>query len=281
MSLLSLFLVACSGDSDSDDTDLTPTATPDASGSVGASVVPTTDPAAPDAAAVAITGTTHDLQYAVVDLTSLDRVSEQLESEDGPALSHSFTWFDLADAPYVAEAVYEEMETIRADFAAQVGTPPADSPIIQEVTVTAHLLALSDGVVGVWLEIYRFYGANGAEESRALWFDRESEARLSAVDLLAGQSALDELATLAREALERDREDLAAADFVADGTVPTAALFDGIAFTPAGDLLVEFDEGQVGPTASGTPRVAIPADASTELLSDFGLRARDAVLAAR
>jgi hypothetical protein len=273
--LISLALVACAGDSDPDDTDSTPTATPEVSAS--ASAEPTTDPASTDA----ITGTADDLPYAAIDIATLEGVSEQSESEDGPTLSHSFTWFDLEDAPYVAEVVYEEMETIRAEFAAQVGTPAADSPIIQEVTVTAHLVALSDEVVGVWLEIYRFYGANGGEESRTLWFDRASESRMGAVDLLAGQAALDDLAATAREALERDREDLATAGFVADGTAPTAALFDAIAFTPAGDLLVEFDEGQVGPTASGTPRVAIPADAATVLLSDLGLRARDAVLAAQ
>lgn len=287
LGLLALTLVigGCGGD-DEDGPAATATATEEATATTTEEATATTTEEAtsteemtPAAGGEAQAGNVEDLPYATVDLASIEGAEERTEAEEGPPRGYSFTWFELADAPFVGAAVRAEMDAIRADFEEELGTPVPDSPVSQDVTITAQLVAISDDVIGVRLEILEFFGANAGMLSRTLWFDRATEEQFDATALLAGPEALDALAALSREALERDLPDLGT-DMIEPGTEATAELFDGIAFTAEGDLLVEFDEGQVGPTAAGTPRVVVPADAAAPLLSEFGQRAQEAVTAA-
>src|SRR5690606_6878747 len=126
---------------------------------------------------------------------------------------------------------------------------------------------------------FEFFGAGAANRTLTLWIDTTSDKRLPATALLAGDEALAQVVTIVREALHRDRPDLTLADLLERGTSATDANYDSITFTTDGDLLIEFDEYQVGPGAAGSPRVVIPASIAEPLLSDFGQRARQEVVA--
>ena len=131
-----------------------------------------------------------------------------------------------------------------------------------------RLTAARDGVVGVRITTTE----TDSEETRVghstYWYETDDGSVHGSSGLLAGQ---DELATL--NALVLD----GVPDTVATGSLyPISGLYDSLAFSPEGDLIVEFDDGQVAPTSEGRVDVVIERDEAEELLSDFGVRARDA-----
>lgn len=267
--LLSLLVVLIAGCDGGEVASPTATATTTAVATAPADE-PTPQPSAGDLTARA--GSADEIEYATVEDGALD-ITEQTEAEDGPPRGYSFTWSEIDGVPIVGAAVYTQMQAIYEDFQAEVGAPSPDARISQDVTITAELIAASDEVIGVRLDIFKFYGANGAAETRTLWFDVQDDEPYPAIRMLDGQGALDRIAELSGEALERDRPDLGPADLAA-GTEPTDGNFDAIGFTTEGDLIIEFDEGQVGAMSSGW--VVISGDVES-LLSDFGRRARLAV----
>lgn len=258
------------------------------SGAVGATETPSATPT--ETAVVEETvrlGTPVDFPYVLNEPVGATKESETGEREDIP---YSFAWLDVHEAPIVAETVRAEMETILDDFVARFADAPPDSPIRQEITISTDLIARSSDVIGVRLDVFRFFGANGAGSATTLWFDLREGTALPATALLDGASALDRTSDLTRDAfwLARNRTELglplgladadrATADsLLAEGTQSTPEHFDALGFTVDGDLLVELDEGQVAASAAGILRVLIPAPDALRLLSDFGLRAQAA-----
>lgn len=170
------------------------------------------------------------------------------------------------------------IESSRAAFEERFGDLVPGSPVVPELNITFDFLVASGDVIGVRLARYEFAGAGGAESARSLWFDTSGDRALPATALLDGPGALEQVANYARVALQRDRPDLSLPDQLEAGTAATDENYNSIGFTATGDLLIEFDEYQVGPGSSGSPRVLIPAASAALLLSDFGRRAQEQVL---
>ncbi|WP_336209623.1 polysaccharide deacetylase family protein [Nonomuraea sp. LPB2021202275-12-8] len=139
-----------------------------------------------------------------------------------------------------------------------------------ELNVDWQLTAAGD-VAGVRLRTGEFRGADWGNTNRTFWYDQRSGRATDSAGLLSGQSALREVAALVRERLkergqEVDREQV----------TPDRDRFDSMAFNGAGDLVVEFDDCQIGPCSLGRLAVAVPARQVEPLLSEMGRRAQQA-----
>ncbi|MEU8244818.1 polysaccharide deacetylase family protein [Nonomuraea sp. NPDC048916] len=184
----------------------------------------------------------------------------------------------LKDTPRLNEALREEAARLLRTFRAATGpsagaTSGSSSPprsARHELNVDWQLTAASSQVVGVRLRTGRHLGADWTNSTRTLWYDRESRTAVGSTGLLSGEAALGELTGLVKDEL-KDR----------GPTVDWSRLsvkgdaFDSMAFNRAGELVVEFDDCQLGPCSLGRLAVAVPAKKAEPLLSETGRRARD------
>ena len=274
--LLSVGLVsACSGEGDSASptstgtsevaTD-TATAAPSETQTSGATSTPVAD-------ATPFAGDEEAIQYTEV-TPDVEGLSSHTDSNQGEPYKYFETWPTLEGFPVLAEEAGARVTSWRQKFEDQIGPPVPGSPIVQEFNATYTFVVASGDVIGIRFQVYEFPGAGGANLSHTLWFDLQSGEAVPSTALLAGDDALQQVADLAIEALKRDRPDLNIPGGIEDGASATDEHYHSLGFTSDGDLIVEFDEYQVGPGASGSPRVLIPAGVIAPLLSDFGQRAQ-------
>ncbi|MCB9482653.1 MAG: polysaccharide deacetylase family protein [Dehalococcoidia bacterium] len=279
MAMLSVgILGACS--SEGDDTASTPTGTSEV-GTETATATPsvtTTVEASqtPGVAATPFAGE-EDIQYAEV-TPDIAGLSSHTDSNQGEPYKYFETWPTLEGFPVLADEAGSQVTSWRQSFEEQFGPPPAGSPIVQEFNASYSFIVASGDVIGIRFQVYEFPGAGGVNLSHTLWFDLQSGEAVPSTALLDGDAALQQVSDLAIEALKRDRPDLNIPGGIEDGASPTDEHYHSLGFTPDGDLIVEFDEYQVGPGSSGSPRVLIPADVVAPLLSDFGRRAQAEVM---
>lgn len=271
LAALALLVAGCEGETDAAPA-ATDTATPTATASSEPGETATPDPTAQAADGDAV-------EYASVVPEWIEGLDAASESHLRDPFDYFATWPVIEGYPLVGEEMQATVQGIRDTFEERIGAPSPGSPIIQELNIGFEFIVASGSVIGVRLEQYEFFGAGGANLATTLWFDTDADARVPPTALLAGDSALNAVAEISREVLARDRPDLASAGLLEDGTAPTEENFDAIGFTPDGDLLIEFDEYQVGPGASGSPRVVIPWTQAEGLLSDLGRHARQEVVA--
>jgi peptidoglycan/xylan/chitin deacetylase (PgdA/CDA1 family) len=143
-----------------------------------------------------------------------------------------------------------------------------------ELNVDWQLVAASSDVVGVRLRTGRYLGTDWGRSGSILWYDRARSAVTGSAGLLAGQAALYEVAQLVRDGL-RGRVGVDPGELSAD-----PGELDSMAFNRNGDLVVEFDDCQIGSCALGRLGVAVPAEQVEALLSKTGRRAQRSARAA-
>ncbi|WP_236700404.1 polysaccharide deacetylase family protein [Allosalinactinospora lopnorensis] len=102
------------------------------------------------------------------------------------------------------------------------------------------------------------------------WYDATDANTAYSTELLDGQEELVTLNELVKEALADEEHVRASA------LHPIVRLYDSIGFNPDGDLVVEFDQGQVAPEDEGRISVVIDKQEAAPLLSEFGERAQTA-----
>ncbi len=139
-----------------------------------------------------------------------------------------------------------------------------------ELNMGWQLLASSPSVVGIASDSYLLGQGPAANRWRSFWFDPASGALLGVdalIDRAATLAALRSVAS-ARSGIELDK---AGAD-----PVQAAPL---IAFTPAGELLLGFDQCQVADCARGRVTLTIPRATTDRLLTEDGRSARAATVA--
>ncbi|MEV4062058.1 polysaccharide deacetylase family protein [Nonomuraea dietziae] len=137
-----------------------------------------------------------------------------------------------------------------------------------ELNVDWQLTAADDDIVGVRLRTGEFAGATWANSLRTVWYDRSSQQVVDSPGLV---TSLYPLTTIVREELRKRGSEVSY-----DAVRPNPDLFDSMAFNPAGDLVVEFDDYQVGPGALGRVAVSVPEEQAEPLLTETGRRAREA-----
>ncbi|GAA2212654.1 hypothetical protein GCM10009850_081160 [Nonomuraea monospora] len=167
-----------------------------------------------------------------------------------------------------------------------------------ELNVDWQLAAASPEAVAVRLRTGEFQGESWANSTRTFWFDPHTREATGSTGLLAGRAALVRLAGLVREQLaERgdqaeeqltEHEDQAKEQLKERRDQTEEQLkergdqtereggdkFDSMAFNRRGDLVVEFDDCQVGPCSLGRVAVAVPAGRVAPLLSELGRQAQ-------
>ncbi|MEU7003458.1 polysaccharide deacetylase family protein [Nonomuraea sp. NPDC046570] len=181
---------------------------------------------------------------------------------------------DVRTAPALTKKLEQEARRRLDDF---VTSTKPDSPEPRpELNMDWQLTAATHGVTGVRLRTGEFHGANWTNSRRTLWYDHTTDQAFGSTGLLDGESALQTLAGVVQRKLQERKLDVDISAVVADPDV-----FDSMAFNPRGELVVEFDDYQVGPGSLGRVAVAVPPLQTEALLSEAGRRARTAVLAAR
>ncbi|MEU7893438.1 polysaccharide deacetylase family protein [Nonomuraea sp. NPDC049152] len=137
-----------------------------------------------------------------------------------------------------------------------------------ELNVDWQLTAAGSDIIGVRLRTSEFGGANWANSVRTVWYDRITDKVIDSPGLVSNMRPLTAIvrAELRKRASEVDY----------DAVLANPDLFDSMAFNREGDLVVEFDDYQVGPGALGRVAVAVPEQQVEPLLSPTGRRARAA-----
>ncbi|MGP4099817.1 polysaccharide deacetylase family protein [Nonomuraea sp. KM90] len=178
---------------------------------------------------------------------------------------------DLATAPALNEALQEQAERQLRDFRAYT---TGDEPVYPrpELNVDWQLAAASPQAIGVRLRTGQFLGDNWGNSTRTYWFDPHKGKAVDSTGLLSGEAALERLATLVKEQLKK-RGSQVELDIVRAG----GDEFDSMAFNSGGDLVVEFDDCQLGPCSLGRLAVAVPAGQVAPLLSGLGRQAQESV----
>nr|SBO91644.1 polysaccharide deacetylase [Nonomuraea gerenzanensis] len=149
------------------------------------------------------------------------------------------------------------------------GGPVSPRP---ELNVDWQLAASSPEAVAVRLRTGEFQGESWANSTRTVWFDPHTGRATGSTGLLAGDAALRRFAALVREQLKER-----GGQVERDGVTAGSEKFDSMAFNRRGDLVVEFDDCQLGPCSLGRVAVAVPAARVTPLLSELGRRAQRSV----
>ncbi|MET9063508.1 polysaccharide deacetylase family protein [Streptosporangium sandarakinum] len=182
----------------------------------------------------------------------------------------------VADAPRLTEELRRTVtaqldlfdQSVRADRMGIAGRSPH-----AEFNVDWQLTAASEEVLGVRLRTGESAGGGWTESRTTVWYDRVDRRAMDSAGLLRDRAALTELARLARRSLLSRG---AAAN--PQAVTPDPKIFDSIAFNMHGDLVVEFDDSQVGPGFLGRVAVAVPAGTAGPMLSPTGLRAQRAAV---
>ncbi|GGT37469.1 polysaccharide deacetylase family protein [Nonomuraea spiralis] len=193
-----------------------------------------------------------------------------LTNEDDHSRYVHISYPELTDAPGLNHALRAEAERqLRAFRAAK--SVNGDYPR-SELNVDWQLAARSPQAVGVRLRTGEFLGASWGNSTRTFWFDPRTGKAAGSMALLGGQEALDRLAVLVKEQLKGRGPQIERA-----GVRAEADQFDSMAFNRSGDLVVEFDDCQVGPCSLGRVAVAVQAGRVAPLLSELGRRAQESV----
>lgn len=137
-----------------------------------------------------------------------------------------------------------------------------------------NLTAARDGLLGVRMTRVETDSEGSREGYTTYWYDTETAAHHPSAALVGGQEQLEELNGLVRGAVGSGEDGEGPAD---PGVIhPISSLYDSVGFNPDGDLVVEFDAGQVAPAEEGRTRAVVAAGEAEGLLSELGLRVRDA-----
>ncbi|MGC5009291.1 polysaccharide deacetylase family protein [Streptosporangium sp. DT93] len=155
---------------------------------------------------------------------------------------------------------------------------PGDTAVAPEFNVDWLLAAASEEVLGVRLRVGRSMDAGWRESRTTLWYDRTDRRVLDSAGLIRDDAAMTTLVRLVGQEMTRRGTPVRLGSLRLDPLRLDPAMFDSLVFNPRGDLVVEFDDGQVGSRATGRVAVAVPSAVSEPLLSPTGLRARRAVV---
>ncbi|SEG73348.1 Peptidoglycan/xylan/chitin deacetylase, PgdA/CDA1 family [Nonomuraea solani] len=178
---------------------------------------------------------------------------------------------ELAEAPALNKALRAQAERQLKDFRART---KGDDPVHPrpELNVDWQLAAASPQAVAVRLRTGETTGENWGNSTRTYWFDPREGKAFASTGLLSGEKAQERLAELVKDQLKERGSQVER-----DGLTAGGDAFDSMAFNRRGDLVVEFDDCQIGPCSLGRLAVAVPAAKTFPLLSEPGRRAQESV----
>ncbi len=180
---------------------------------------------------------------------------------------------ELPGAPALTKALRAQAERQMKEFHDRTRGDEHLTPR-PELNVDWQLAAASPQAVAVRLRTGEYLGARWGNSTRTYWFDPGAGKAVDSTGLLSGKAALRTLAALVKEQFKERKPQIEQ-----DDLRPGGDAFDSMAFNRSGDLVVEFDDCQLGPCSLGRLAVAVPAWRAAPLLSDLGRRAQEGVRA--
>ncbi|WP_255430080.1 polysaccharide deacetylase family protein [Streptomonospora sp. PA3] len=227
--------------------------------SAGASASPSPSPAPTRA-----TGKRDEL--TVVDTAHIPGLKEQTSTEklEG-GVEAELSYPRIPKAGPFADRLAEITEQEARDFAGvEKGA--------KSYSVDWQVSAAGGNVLGVRL-IQREKDDDGERTGYSTyWYNTESGRTSYSTELLAGQRQLEKFDRMVKKRLK----DTGSVDTAS--LHPIAELYDSIGFNPDGDMVVEFDEGEIAPAKKGRVRAVVPKKQVEPLLSPFGQRAQKAAV---
>lgn len=196
----------------------------------------------------------------VVDPGAVKDVQEEELSYDGP-VDTSVTYPALPHADPLTEYLEERLSSDVAAF-------DDANPGAETYQADWNLTAARQGLVGVRITAAESDAEGERERFSTYWYDTELGQVYESTHLFDSQEALTALNTLVREEVGDDTG--------ISGLYPVSALYDSIGFNPDGDLVVEFDAGQVAPAGQGRTHAVLDHSEIEPLLSDLGTRVHEA-----
>ncbi|WP_053747662.1 polysaccharide deacetylase family protein [Streptomyces sp. MMG1533] len=222
----------------------------------------------------------NDTGSTQVDLSKLKGVSIVSDSSTDRSCPWATSYPDVPGADTMTAAMKKDVEGRLAVFLGEdtggqaTGCGGMDGVEGPELNVSFSFLVASGDVLGVRLAtVDRTSNADGLG-TKAYWYDGAAKKHRTSPGLIADGSQ-DAFVAAVKKRLEK-REG------VTPDTVETAlgdqegrdTYLDDMAFTPDGDLKVDFDRGTVGVPPAGRISVTLPSATVTPWLSDFGSRAQ-------
>ncbi|WP_159941350.1 MULTISPECIES: polysaccharide deacetylase family protein [unclassified Nocardiopsis] len=202
----------------------------------------------------------------VVDPAHVAGAGEAELSYDG-AIPASVTYPVIPNAEPLSDFLEREL-------GAEVRAFEAASPGAVSFEAEWSLTAAHGGLVGVRMTRVETDSEGPREGYTTYWYDTATAEHHPSTALIAGQRELERLNDLVRETAVTADGPPGAVDTAV--LHPISSLYDSMGFNPAGDLVVEFDAGQVAPASAGRAYAVVDAPTAGELLSDLGARVRDA-----
>jgi peptidoglycan/xylan/chitin deacetylase (PgdA/CDA1 family) len=202
-------------------------------------------------------------ELTAVDPAEVPGVEERTDGEDDGDVAVDVAYPAVPGADPLTERLGEITAAEVSDFTGA-------NPGAKRISVDWGLSAAAEDVVAVRL-VQREEDSEGERTGYATyWYDTGSGHTAYATELIADQAGLADLNGLVRERLA-DTEGVDP-----DALQPVLRVYDSMGFNPDGDLVVEFDAGQVAPVKEGRVSAVVPRADAEPLLSEFGVRARDA-----
>ncbi|GAB3497693.1 polysaccharide deacetylase family protein [Nocardiopsis coralliicola] len=197
-----------------------------------------------------------------VDPATVPGLGEETDSDDGD-VSIDVAYPKVPGADPFTERLKDVTGTEADDFVDA-------NPGAKSLSIKGALSAAGGDVLGV-----RFVQDEEDSEGKrtsysTYWYDAKEGRPAYASELLAGDAELAELHKAVAKQLDEDG--------VETGDLyPIARMYDSLGFTPGGDLVAEFDDGQLSGGEDGEPvRAVVPRKEAEPLLSEFGERALSA-----
>ncbi|MDA2812691.1 polysaccharide deacetylase family protein [Nocardiopsis sp. RSe5-2] len=188
-------------------------------------------------------------------------LGEEKRSEDEGGVDVEIAYPTVPGAEPFAEELASIAEEKADDYRAAVSGA-------EGLDVKGALSAAGPDVLAVRLALKEKNSDGEHSGSSTYWYDTASAHTAYSTELLDGQKGLDELNKLVKERLEEDGVE-------PEALYPIAGLYDSVGFNPDGDVVVEFDQGQVAPASEGALHAVVPREDAEPLLSDFGRRAQE------
>ncbi|RNL83683.1 polysaccharide deacetylase family protein [Halostreptopolyspora alba] len=201
-------------------------------------------------------------QLTVVSPENVAGIDEVTTSEDDDILVET-AHPDIPNADPLTERLSSTIEREARDFADAY-------PDATAFTVDWNLSVAADDIVAVRLTRTEENSEGERTGHATYWYDATTGETAYSTELLAGQEELDTLNDLVSEALQ-DQEDVDTAKLY-----PIMRVYESLGFNPDGDLVAEFDQGEVAPPEAGQVNAVIDQEDVEPLLSQFGERAQTA-----
>ncbi len=203
-------------------------------------------------------------QLTVVDQENIAGISEVTSSDDDD-IQVEIAYPEIPNADPLTERLGSILDREASDFADAV-------PDAEAFTVDWNISVAGDDAVAVRLAQTEETADGEHTRHSTYWYDTATDAPRYSTELLAGQDELDTLNDLVSEALE-SQDDL---DADTEKLHAITRVYDSVGFNPDGDLVAEFDPGEVAPTKAGPVTAVIGKEDADPLLSEFGERAQGA-----